>query len=239
MEASSERDAKSAVRTVQILERLAEGGSPTLAELARDLGVPKSSLHVVVQTLIRRGWVQRDAAGRLSIGVRAVRVRDGVRRRRPGRGADGAGAGLARGRARRDRAPRPARRHRHRVPRQAGVDAAAAAVLGRRATACRRTPRRSARRCSPGWPTTSSRPTCRRGSSAITEPTITDAGRCGRSWPRSARGAGPSDEGENADGIACVAMALPLWPARRRTRCRARCRRAGSGPSGGWRRWVR
>ena len=74
MEASSERDAKSAVRTVQILERLAEGGSPTLADLARDLGAPKSSLHVVVQTLIRRGWVQRDAAGRLSIGVRAVRV---------------------------------------------------------------------------------------------------------------------------------------------------------------------
>ena len=62
------------MRTVQILERLAEGGSPTLADLSRDLGVPKSSLHVVVQTLIRRGWVQRDAAGRLSIGVRAVRV---------------------------------------------------------------------------------------------------------------------------------------------------------------------
>ena len=82
MEASSERDAKSAVRTVQILERLAEGGSPTLADLARDLGAPKSSLHVVVQTLIRRGWVQRDAAGRLSIGVRAVRVGDVRPRRR-------------------------------------------------------------------------------------------------------------------------------------------------------------
>jgi DNA-binding IclR family transcriptional regulator len=71
---SSERDAKSAVRTVQILERLAEGDAPTLAELARDLEAPKSSLHVVVQTLIRRGWVQRDRAGRLAIGVRAVRV---------------------------------------------------------------------------------------------------------------------------------------------------------------------
>jgi DNA-binding IclR family transcriptional regulator len=71
---SGERDAKSAVRTVQILERLAEGDAPTLAELARDLEAPKSSLHVVVQTLIRRGWVQRDRAGRLAIGVRAVRV---------------------------------------------------------------------------------------------------------------------------------------------------------------------
>jgi DNA-binding IclR family transcriptional regulator len=71
---SSERDAKSAVRTIQILERLAERDAPTLAELARDLEAPKSSLHVVVQTLIRRGWVQRDPAGRLAIGVRAVRV---------------------------------------------------------------------------------------------------------------------------------------------------------------------
>ena len=70
----NERDAKSAVRTIQILERLAEGDAPTLAELSRDLDAPKSSLHVVVQTLIRRGWVQRDAAGRLQIGVRAVRV---------------------------------------------------------------------------------------------------------------------------------------------------------------------
>jgi DNA-binding IclR family transcriptional regulator len=72
-----EGDAKSAVRTIQVLERLAESPArhaPTLAELARDLEVPKSSLHVVVQTLIRRGWVQRDDAGRLTIGVRALRV---------------------------------------------------------------------------------------------------------------------------------------------------------------------
>jgi DNA-binding IclR family transcriptional regulator len=72
-----EGDAKSAVRTIQVLERLAERPvpqAPTLAELARDLEVPKSSLHVVVQTLIRRGWVERDDAGRLAIGVRAVRV---------------------------------------------------------------------------------------------------------------------------------------------------------------------
>ena len=74
MAESSEREAKSAVRTVQILERLAEGDAPTLADLARDLDAPKSSLHVVVQTLIRRGWVQHDEAGRLAIGVRAVRV---------------------------------------------------------------------------------------------------------------------------------------------------------------------
>ena len=74
VERSSERDAKSAVRTVQSSNAWPKGDAPTLAELARDLEAPKSSLHVVVQTLIRRGWVQRDEAGRLAIGVRAVRV---------------------------------------------------------------------------------------------------------------------------------------------------------------------
>lgn len=68
------REAKSAVRAIQVLERLAEGAPQTLAELARDLGAPKSSLHVIVQTLANRGWVQRDAAGHLSIGARALRV---------------------------------------------------------------------------------------------------------------------------------------------------------------------
>ncbi|QBI19472.1 IclR family transcriptional regulator [Egibacter rhizosphaerae] len=71
---TSEREAKSAVRTIQILERLTEPDGPTLAELARDLGAPKSSIHAVVQTLIRRGWVDRDGAGRLSIGGRALLV---------------------------------------------------------------------------------------------------------------------------------------------------------------------
>lgn len=70
----SPREAKSAVRAIQVLERLAEPSRPTLAELARDLGVPKSSLHVVVQSLISRSWVQRGLDGRLSIGVRALRV---------------------------------------------------------------------------------------------------------------------------------------------------------------------
>ena len=68
------REAKSAVRVVQILERLSEGDDPTLSRLARDLEAPKSSIHSVVQTLIGRGWVRRDAGGRLSIGTRALLV---------------------------------------------------------------------------------------------------------------------------------------------------------------------
>jgi DNA-binding IclR family transcriptional regulator len=69
------REAKSAARAIQVLERLAEDADrPTLTELARDLAVPKSSLHVVVRTLLHRGWVERDAGGRLGIGVRALRA---------------------------------------------------------------------------------------------------------------------------------------------------------------------
>lgn len=69
------REAKSAVRAVQILERLAEGDPrPTLAELARDLGAPKSSIHVVVGTLVRHGWVELGPDGRFGIGIRALRV---------------------------------------------------------------------------------------------------------------------------------------------------------------------
>ncbi len=131
----NERDAKSAVRTIQILERLAEGDAPTLAELARDLDAPKSSLHVVVQTLIRRGWVQRDAAGRLAIGVRAVRVGTAYVDGDPVVALTAPVLDALGRRARRDGAPRSSRRNRHRVPRQARVDPAAAPVLGRRAPA--------------------------------------------------------------------------------------------------------
>lgn len=67
-------EAKSAVRVVQILERLSESDAPGLAALARDLDAPKSSIHSVVRTLIGRGWVRRDAAGGLSIGTRAALV---------------------------------------------------------------------------------------------------------------------------------------------------------------------
>lgn len=69
------REAKSAVRAIEILERLAEPSPrPTLAELARDLDAPKSSIHVVLRSLVRRGWVEQHPGGRYGIGVRALRV---------------------------------------------------------------------------------------------------------------------------------------------------------------------
>jgi DNA-binding IclR family transcriptional regulator len=67
---------KSAARTLEILERLAGAGErQTLAQLTRDLGIPKSSLRALLQTLERHGWVAADAdGGRFGLGVRALLV---------------------------------------------------------------------------------------------------------------------------------------------------------------------
>ncbi|WP_428962161.1 IclR family transcriptional regulator [Micromonospora fluostatini] len=67
---------KSADRTVELLELLA--ASPdrrTLVDLARDLGIPKSSMHGLLRTLVQRGWVETDSAGlRYGLGVQALRT---------------------------------------------------------------------------------------------------------------------------------------------------------------------
>ncbi|MEU1811779.1 helix-turn-helix domain-containing protein [Micromonospora sp. WMMD1076] len=67
---------KSADRTLELLELLA--ASPerrTLAELARDLDIPKSSLHGLLRTLVQRGWLEVDGNGsRYGLGVQALRT---------------------------------------------------------------------------------------------------------------------------------------------------------------------
>jgi DNA-binding IclR family transcriptional regulator len=67
---------KSASRTIAVLEALAETGHrQTLSELAEKLGVPKSSLHGLLRTLVASGWVQTDNRGTAySIGLRAIGV---------------------------------------------------------------------------------------------------------------------------------------------------------------------
>ncbi len=67
---------KSAARTIELLEVLAQGDRPvSLAELHRTLKYPKSSLHVLLRTLTKSGWVQTDeTATTYSIGVRALLV---------------------------------------------------------------------------------------------------------------------------------------------------------------------
>jgi len=65
---------KSAERSVRLLEMLAASEHrPTLAELHAASGIPKSSLHVLLRTLTRAGWVEQGAAGDgYGIGPRAL-----------------------------------------------------------------------------------------------------------------------------------------------------------------------
>lgn len=69
------REVKSAARTVELLELLAERGDrpARLQELADELGVPRSSMYALLQTLAARGWVRTDVTGSLyGIGIRAL-----------------------------------------------------------------------------------------------------------------------------------------------------------------------
>lgn len=68
------RPVKSADRTLDVLEAVAAGPA-SLSDLARRLGIPKSSLHGLVRTLIDRGWVApADGSGQLRLGLRALQV---------------------------------------------------------------------------------------------------------------------------------------------------------------------
>lgn len=69
------REVKSAARTVELLELLAARGDrpARLQELADELGVPRSSMYALLQTLIGRGWVRTDVTGSLyGIGIHAL-----------------------------------------------------------------------------------------------------------------------------------------------------------------------
>ncbi|GAB2907613.1 IclR family transcriptional regulator [Streptomyces mayteni] len=67
---------KSAVRTVELLEFFAgRPGMHSLADVQASVGYPKSSLYMLLRTLVELGWVETDATGtRYGIGVRALLV---------------------------------------------------------------------------------------------------------------------------------------------------------------------
>lgn len=69
------REVKSAARAVEILEFLAarQNRPVRLRELSEALNVPRSSLHALLRTLAKRGWVRADSTGTLyGIGIRAL-----------------------------------------------------------------------------------------------------------------------------------------------------------------------
>jgi DNA-binding IclR family transcriptional regulator len=61
---------------LQILEVLGSGTGPRqLTELARELSIPKSSLHGILETLRYRGWVELDKlTGRYALGIRSMQL---------------------------------------------------------------------------------------------------------------------------------------------------------------------
>lgn len=67
------RPVTSVLRTVQVLEALAVHSRPqTLGALARQLDVPKSTLHGILRTLEHTGWLETDETGlRFGIGARS------------------------------------------------------------------------------------------------------------------------------------------------------------------------
>lgn len=67
---------KSADRALGVLEALAVApAKSSLSDLSHTLGIPKSSLHGILHTLIRRGWVEADETGtRFGLGLRALQI---------------------------------------------------------------------------------------------------------------------------------------------------------------------
>lgn len=59
---------------LRVLDLLATRGPLQLAELGRELGAPKSTLHRICTILVDRGWVVRDADGRFDLGIRSLRL---------------------------------------------------------------------------------------------------------------------------------------------------------------------
>jgi DNA-binding IclR family transcriptional regulator len=58
--------------TLGVLDLLARAAPLGLAEISRELGLPKSTLHRVCTILVDRAWVVRDEEGRFALGIRAL-----------------------------------------------------------------------------------------------------------------------------------------------------------------------
>jgi DNA-binding IclR family transcriptional regulator len=57
---------------LSVMELIVSRGRLGLGDLARDLQVPKSTLHRICAILVDRGWAMRDDQGRYEPGVRAI-----------------------------------------------------------------------------------------------------------------------------------------------------------------------
>lgn len=60
--------------TLAVLDLLAARSPLVLAELSRELGLAKSTLHRICTVLVERGWAVRDRDGAFDLGIRALRL---------------------------------------------------------------------------------------------------------------------------------------------------------------------
>jgi len=60
--------------TLAVLDLLAASSPLSLSEIARELGIAKSTLHRICSVLVERGWAVRDSDGRFDLGIRALRL---------------------------------------------------------------------------------------------------------------------------------------------------------------------
>lgn len=75
MERHSDRGESQVDRALTVLERLTSRGRPqTLAALAEQTGIPKPTLHRLLQTLLDRGYATHEGDGRYGAGVRCFEL---------------------------------------------------------------------------------------------------------------------------------------------------------------------
>ena len=60
--------------TLRILDLVAARGPLSLADLTRELGLAKSTVHRICGVLVERAWAVREPDGRFSLGIRALRL---------------------------------------------------------------------------------------------------------------------------------------------------------------------
>ncbi|MGB4135547.1 MAG: IclR family transcriptional regulator [Microbacterium sp.] len=66
---------KSAGRAIEVIEFVAQAGTAGFSEILEGLGIPRSSGHGLIRTLLASGWLDRDAGGqRYRLGLRAWQV---------------------------------------------------------------------------------------------------------------------------------------------------------------------
>jgi DNA-binding IclR family transcriptional regulator len=71
-------------KAIDLLEHLHDAGAPRgITEIARALGVPKSSAHRLLKTLVRRGLAEQDSYGRYGCGPALIALGLGALEREP------------------------------------------------------------------------------------------------------------------------------------------------------------